>query len=245
MDTERFEIAVCRDAAELAAASADLVAASLRRALRQKKNATLLLSGGSTPLETYARLAVDDLDWDHIGLYWGDERCVAPGDPASNFGQARRVLIEPARIPARAVHRIRGELGPEAAAADYERRLRASFEGCQPSFDLALLGVGEDGHTASLFDGSIVEPEGRWVTATRAPQPPLERVSLTYEALRGAGRTVFLVRGGGKAAVLDQILSGAGGQLPAARVAAEASSVVWMVDRGALQNGVAPRGERR
>ena len=231
------EVCVLESAAGVARQATSRIAAVLRRALIDQETASLVLSGGSTPLETYRLLAGENLRWRDIHLYWGDERCVAPGDSASNHLQARAALIDPAGIPEESVHRIRGELGPGAAAADYERRLRSRFSAARPVFDLAILGVGLDGHTASLFPPASPELSSRaWVVSTRSPQPPVDRVSLSYEALRGARQVMFLVVGRSKAAILERVLKGLDQRLPAACVAGTARSTSWLLDRPAASD---------
>lgn len=227
------------DATELAVATAERISDDLRRIVGTKGRASLVLSGGSTPLATYRRLATQELPWDRVDLYWGDERCVGPDDPASNFGRVRDALLEPAEVPREVVHRMRGELPPSDGVAHYEEVLRTKFAGSRPVFDLILLGLGVDGHTASLFPGVASGSLGSWVISARAPEPPHERISLSYEALRGGRRTVFLVSGGDKATVVSRILGGAEPRLPAARVAAEAESLIWLVDRDAVPDPAA------
>ena len=233
--TAEREIRVYRDRDELATASAAAIAATLRDALARRGTATLALSGGGTPLDTFRCLVREELPWERVDLFWVDERCVPPDDPESNYGNARRELLEPAGVPETSVHRMRGELPPAEGARGYERLLRSRWgtdgRGDRaPAFDLALMGIGEDGHTASLFPGQRV-PDDLWVVPSRGPVPPHDRVTLTYAALRGARRTVFLVRGEGKAGVLARILDEPDSGLPAARVAAEARSLVWMLER--------------
>jgi 6-phosphogluconolactonase len=227
------DLEILDDAAALAGAAADRLAAWLGKAVAARGRASLVLAGGETPIATYRRLALHRLPWEAIDLYWGDERCVPPDDAQSNYARARDSLLVPAGVPEERVHRIRGELGPRRASGDYERRLRRRFRGRRPRFDVVLLGVGEDGHTASLFTAELGSASPRWVVATRSPAPPHERVSLAFEALRGAERTVFLVAGAGKAATVERLLGSPEVALPAARVAREARRPFWLLDRAA------------
>ena len=168
----------------------------------------MALAGGRTPLRLYDELAGAagrELPWDRIALFWGDERCVPPDHPDSNYGKARERLLDRVPVPPENVHRIRGELPPGAAARTYEDELRRSFDitnpPSPPAFDLILLGLGRDGHTASLFPGGAALRERvRWVTASRAPEgsPVPVRVTLTIPVLRAARRVWFLVSGSEK-----------------------------------------------
>jgi 6-phosphogluconolactonase len=203
------------------AAAADLVAAAVGAGGR------LVLAGGSTPRGAYARLAArDDIDWARVDVLFGDERCVPPDDPASNYRMAREALLDHA--PAARVHRIPVELGAERAAAEYEKVVAAA-----PRLDVVLLGLGGDGHTLSLFPGGPELASERLVVASRSPAPPHARVSLTLRALDRARQIVFLVKGEGKRDVLRRVLEG-DGRLPAARV----RDPVWLVDASA--SGRAP-----
>lgn len=190
---------------------------------------TLALSGGSTPQPVHARLATLPLPWERITVFFVDERAVPPDDPQSNYGAARAALLD--HVPA-SVLRMRGELPAEEAAAEYERLLPARF-------DVVLLGLGADGHTASLFPGdpSLDERE-RLVVAARAPVPPVERITLTLPALARAERMLFLVSGAGKAAAVAAVaasrpLPGASAPPPASRVAPRTGEPLWLLDAAA------------
>lgn len=192
------------DAERLAAAAAAVVAEAVRspRALR------LVLAGGTTPLRCYELLAKMDLPWARTTVLFGDERCLAAGHPDTNFNLAAEALLKAAR-PAN-VHRIPGELGPEEAAALYEPLVSAA------PLDLVLLGIGTDGHTASLFpDNEALRATG-WVTGVRnATKPPPERVSLTFRALHDARRVLILAAGGDKKEAVRRALAG---ELPAGAI---------------------------
>lgn len=225
--------------AELAAAAAGEVARTLAAALAARPTASLVLAGGSTPEELYRRLAegarascAADLAWERVHLFWGDERAVPPDDPASNYRLARETLL--AGRPGRArVHRILGELPPAEAAERYEREIAAAL-GARPRFDLVLLGVGADGHTASLFPGGEELEASGLATASRGPWPPRDRVSLTLGALSAARKVVFLVAGGERAAAVARVLGGAAEHAPpAARIRAADGETLWLLDRAA------------
>lgn len=195
------------------------------------------LSGGRTPLRAFELLAArgGGVAWNRTHVFWGDERCVRPDHPDSNYGAADAKLLAHVPIAHANVHRIRGELPPAEAAAEYEREL-ARFFGSRrealPRFDLVLLGMGGDGHTASLFPGGPeTEEKLGWVVASHAPAMPRDRVTLTLPALAAAQRIVFAVTGAGKRDVLARALAG-DEAFPAARVRCT-GGVTWIADRAA------------
>jgi 6-phosphogluconolactonase len=199
---------------------------------------TLALSGGATPRETYARLATDDfarwVDWERVHVLWGDERCVPPDDPRSNYRMAKEALLDRVPIPPAQIHRIRGEDDPEQAAADYERELRALLG--DGGLDLALLGMGEDGHTASLFPGqAAVQETARWVVPVYAPQMKMWRITLTPALLNQSRNVIFVVAGAGKAHRLLQVLEGpfTPELQPAQAIHPVQGRLIWMLDQAA------------
>lgn len=172
---------------------------------------TWALSGGSTPRALYALLAEQDaaqIDWSRVHVFWGDERTVPPDHADSNYRMAQEALLSRVSIPAAQIHRIQGELPPEQAADAYESLLRREF-GQDGRFDLVLLGMGDDGHTASLFPHTkALHERERWVVANEVPQLTTWRITLTYPAINAAARVAFLVSGAGKAARLRDVLEG-------------------------------------
>jgi 6-phosphogluconolactonase len=179
--------------------------------------------------------------WQEIHVLWGDERCVPPDDPRSNYGMARRTLLDHVPVPETQVHRIRGELGAEAAAAEYDRVVATIG-----SLDLAILGAGADGHTASLFPGQLEPDDPRWARSVRAPPgiEPHERITLTLRALNAFETALFLVTGREKAHTVAAArrggtVSGAGPDrlVPAARVR-PLNEPLWIVDRPAYGFGM-------
>lgn len=192
------------DAAALAAAVAALVA----DALRATPPLRLVLAGGTTPVPLYRRLAASDVAWGRATILFGDERCLPARHPETNYRLASDALL--GTIAPLTVHRIPGELGPDAAAAAY-----APLVGAAP-LDLVLLGIGQDGHTASLFPGNpALEATGPTVGVRNSPKPPPERVSLTLEALRAARRVVILAAGADKR---DAVRAAFAGTVPAGRI---------------------------
>ena len=219
--------------ADVARALADRTEAALRAALEGEPRVTLCLTGGSTPEPAYRLLAQADLDWDRVHLFWTDERCVPPDDPRSNAGMAMRTLIGPAGIGDANVHRFRGELGGDDAAAEMERELEVFFGADGARFDVLHLGMGSDGHVASLFPGSdgVGEAERRAVSTTAPPTMDVaDRVSLTLPVLNAARTTFFAATGAGKADALRAARAGGPDAPPAGRVA-PAGTLSWLVDQ--------------
>jgi 6-phosphogluconolactonase len=193
-------------------------------------------------------LAGAPLDWEHIHVFWGDERCVPPDHPDSNYHMARSAFLERVDIPEENIHRVRCEGSPEQAAAAYEEELRDFFTPESgslspqdlPLFDLIWLGLGEDGHIASLFPGTTaVKEHQRWVVAVEHRQPPMpmmDRVTLTLPVINAARQVTFLVSGASKAARLEQVLAPHESDeepLPAQLVQPEDGNLLWLVDETA------------
>jgi len=203
-----------------------------RRALLARDAFAVALSGGSVATTFYPALARTGFDWSRTHLFWADERAVPPDDPESNYGVARRLWLEPAGVPVDRVHRMPSDVADlERAAADYSDAL-VGILGTPPALDLALLGVGPDGHVASLFPGhALLREERRWVAAvTDAPKAPPRRLTLTLPTLAGAARVLFAAMGQAKAQVVREALEDADSQLPVALVARRARQVVFLLD---------------
>ena len=216
------------DAEVLAAAAADEVASLARPAIAARGRFDVALSGGSTPGRMFGQLARrPDMPWDRIHLWWGDERTVAPDHPDSNYGVAKRLLIDPLGL--RHVTRMAGEGDPRTAARDYEAALVAAL-GTPPVFDLVLLGMGADGHTASLFPGSAgLHETERYVVANQTGATT--RLTLTFPAIAAARHTRILVAGADKAEMLARVLEGPAGAVPVQQVTG--ADVMWLVDAAA------------
>ncbi|HXL79650.1 MAG TPA: 6-phosphogluconolactonase [Pyrinomonadaceae bacterium] len=199
------------------------------------------LAGGSTPRRAYELLATDEfkgrINWPRVHLFFGDERAVPPDDPQSNYRMVNDALISRVAIPAENVHRIIGETEPTQSAASYEAELKGFFRKVDwPRFDLVWLGMGADGHTASLFPGSnALQEETRWVLATRQPQTGQDRITLTLPVINHAARVTFMVRGKDKAAMLARVLrsESADEELPARKIKPVNGILECLVDRAA------------
>jgi len=210
--------------------------------INQKDIFSVALSGGSTPKSLYEFLAqdasADDLPWDKIHFFWGDERAVPPDHPDSNFLQASSTLLEPRLIPAENIHRIMGELDPKTAAAFYQEEILAWFKDTPPRFDLVLLGMGTDGHTASLFPGSQAlqdSQQNQWVTANQIPQLSSWRITFTAKLINAAEQVVFLVTGQPKAETLFKVLEGPNlpNKYPSQLINPHNGSLIWILDQAA------------
>jgi 6-phosphogluconolactonase len=200
----------------------------------------LALTGGSTPKDAYRRAAQMDLDWSGATLWFGDERCVPPDDERSNYGMARACLLEEISGARPAVHRIRGELGPAEGAADYEALLRHTFgDDGPPSLDLILLGLGPDGHCASLFPGkpAVKETERLVVGVPEAGlEPFVPRVTVTFPLINAAREVVFLVAGADKAEAVARALGGTPDpDTPASLVAPTQGTLTVLLDPTAAE----------
>lgn len=232
-------IVLCADAESAAHCAADVVRGGAARAIETHGRFSMALSGGSTPRALYqllAELGPDFLPWDRVALYWGDERAVSRDDPASNYGMVKEALLDRLRVGE--VHRIEPELGAVAAAARYAAALPQHL-------DLVLLGMGDDGHTASLFPDTPALDDDELVVVTKSPVPPHTRISLSLRAINDARDVALLVTGEGKAERLAQAyreLVQQNARLPIAMVA-PAERYLWILDEAAAaklpQQGVA------
>jgi 6-phosphogluconolactonase len=215
---------------ELVATAAAHLRTAAAAAIAARGRFRIALAGGSTPRALYPTL-VGGFDWTRANVFFGDERSVPPDDPQSNYRMARETLLDPAQVPPANVVRWRGE-DPDldAAARDYQAALTAGAS--PPWLDLALLGLGPDGHTASLFPGtSALAEEDRLAVAVDVPQMGTRRLTLTYPALCGAREVCFLVTGRDKAAALAAVVEA--GHLPAARIVRRDGPVTIFCDRDA------------
>jgi 6-phosphogluconolactonase len=262
------DVRVSADKETLFHTGADLFSEIVQSAVSERGRCTIALSGGSTPRGLFTLLAQEPyrsaISWAQCEIFWGDERCVPPDDPESNYGMARETLLDQVAIPAAHIHRMHGEDPPDQAAAAYEQELRRVFigDGPQPPahrgqepraslvpteserdasdwprFDLILLGMGDEGHTASLFPGSAALAETRrWVVAHYVEKVHMDRLTLTLPVLNHARNVVFLVSGASKTAALHAALTGDGGpdSVPSGLVRPIDGRLIWLVDAVAM-----------
>ena len=229
---------------KLVEAAAERFVSASQDAISRFGRFTAVLAGGSTPRPLYEKLAADPfrscIDWSGVHLFWGDERCVPPTHQESNYLMANTALIRHVPIPKENIHRIAGELDAETAAEDYETDLRSFFkERHAPAFDLVLLGMGDDGHTASLFPGmAAIHEEKRWVVGHYVDKLGAWRITLSPPAFTAARQILFLVAGSSKANRLHEVLAGPfqPDQLPVQVIQSMHGQVVWMLDQQAAAN---------
>lgn len=204
---------------------------------------SIALSGGNTPKPLYKILSgpkADSLDWTKVHFYWGDERCVPPNHPDSNFDQAKQFLLTPRSIKDENIHRIKAELEPKEAARLYQEEILSSFEAVMPRFDLILLGMGSDGHTASLFPGTELvkgtsNDQNRLVAANWVPKLDAYRITITHRLINAAHNVLFLVSGKGKARILKSVLEGPSNpeKLPSQLIRPNKGDLFWFIDHEA------------
>lgn len=225
-----------RDSDELSQAATKKFIELANQAIAERGRFLVSLSGGSTPMKLFERLANETLDWTHVHFFWGDERCVPVDDPGNTYGQTKKIFFD--KIGTTNIHRIESELEPDSAAQAYAHTLSefadAPFD--FPCFDLVLLGMGDDGHTASLFPGSPVNIETSTIAVTAHYQDrPANRVSLTPKVFNQAREIWFLVTGTGKAETLRRVINGEQNleQLPAQRIQPVNGNLVWIIDNAA------------
>ena len=231
---------VFRDPEAMAERAVHIFASACGKAIEERGVFQVALSGGQTPAPFLQQLAKPEwathLPWDKINIFWVDERCVGPDHPESNYGLARRELL--AKVPATHFYRMRGDLDPETAAGNYEKLLREEFGlGATdlPCFDFVLLGMGADGHTASIFPNSpLLEEKKRLVADVYVPERKADRLTLTLPVLNNARLCMFMVNGAEKHAALSNVLNLLmEPALPAQLVRPEDGELIWIVDEAA------------
>lgn len=240
------------DRSALARNAAQRFVYAARMAIEAHDRFSVALSGGSTPRELYALLATPEfasqVDWERVHLFWGDERAVPPDDPQSNFRMVEQTLLTHVPVPPEQVHRITGEKAPAQAARAYAEELRAFFEpetGQMPRFDLILLGLGENGHTASLFPHTAVLSNATdWVAAEYVSAVGMNRITLTAPVINASENILFLVAGAEKANVVRDVLRGEfrPQDLPSQLIEPTDGSLVWLLDRAAAAQLVTTQG---
>jgi 6-phosphogluconolactonase len=226
----------------LSNAAAGVFVQRAREAAQQKGWFAVVLSGGHTPQRTYELLAQppyrDHVSWGQVHVFWGDERCVPHADPRSNIRMARQALLDRVPIPASQIHPISCGLAPEEGSRDYEAAIREFFGNRPPRFDLILLGLGENGHTASLLPESpVLQEQMRWVSEVYVAEQDLYRVTLTAPFINQAAVVAFLVSGASKAGVLKEVLEGPAdpSRLPAQLIQPVKGELHWLVDQEAAR----------
>jgi 6-phosphogluconolactonase len=239
------DIRIHSDGQAWAEAAAEFVLEVGKEAVRANGRFLIALSGGTTPETLYRALTspafADRFDWSRTTFFFSDERCVALDDPRSNYALARRALFIPLKIASSQVYRMPGESpDPQAAASEYEQQLRLATKtslSAHPSLDLILLGLGEDGHTASLFPGApVLRDHQRVIAITQSPKGPPTRLTMTLGVINRASVIMFLVTGARKAGVVKAILdpkTEAERRYPASLVEPEQGRLIWFLDRSA------------
>ncbi|MFQ5682917.1 MAG: 6-phosphogluconolactonase [Candidatus Binatia bacterium] len=242
----RAKLVVCQDLKDLYRKVAGEFVRLARESVRATGRFVTALSGGATPKGLYSLLAAtefqEQIPWSQVHLFWGDERCVSPEHPESNYRLVRETLLSKIAIPAESIHRMAGELDPPVAAIRYEDSLKEFFNLVKdqpPRFDLILLGLGDDGHTASLFPGSAALNETRSLVASLYVEKLMaHRLTLTLPVLNQAANVLFLVAGKNKANILRNVLQkrGASKNLPAQLVQPVSGRLIWFADQAAARS---------
>ncbi len=230
-----------KDISELSQYAARSFIEIANKSIEERGRFLASLSGGSTPMRLYELLGnqfQNEVDWSLVHFFWGDERCVPVDNAGNSYGQTKKIFFDKIHILAENIHRVLSELEPDSAAKEYANTLKAFSEPPLdwPRFDLALLGMGEDGHTASLFPGSPVDVNSPTLAVTANYQGrPANRVTLTQNVLNSSRNVFFLVTGKAKAITLSRVLSDnyTPAELPAQRIAPIDGNLVWLIDEDA------------
>lgn len=235
------QIMITNDPSELARTAAAIFRTTAKDCVTQKKLFTVAISGGSTPRDMH-RLLVEkpyrsDIPWKETHIFWVDERCVPVDDPASNYGLAKKDFLEQISIPLGQIHPMPVGFAPEEGAKKYQEEMVRIFQIQEkdfPIFDLVYLGMGKDGHTASLFPGTQSHSESnRWVIAVKGGTPNVYRLTLTYNVLNRAKRVFFLVSGKEKAPIVRTVLENKDALLPAQKIQPVQGKLTWLLDKEA------------
>jgi 6-phosphogluconolactonase len=230
-------IHIFSDYETLSQATSKMIVESAQNKVQSDGIFCFVLSGGETPKRTYELLVQStEMPWANTHIFWGDERYVSATDPRSNFGTAYEILLKRVPIPRQNIHEIVCADGPAASSERYTKTLRNFFAERAVNFDLILLGLGADGHTASLFPGTnLTDTNSRWVTDTTSPKSNLPRITLTPRLINQSKKIIFLVSGVAKAQVIKDVLSGnnESSGLPAQSIIPKSGRILWMIDRDA------------
>jgi 6-phosphogluconolactonase len=228
----------------LAHGAAEKIVSVMGSALLESGPASFVFSGGNTPQSVYELLASDRyakrVDWSRVHFFWGDERCVPPTHPDSNYHMVQQAFLRHLPIAPQHVHRIRGEVHPADAAGIYETELFTALGSARPAvprLTMVLLGLGIDGHTASLFPGTpVLHEKDRLIAEVFVERMGAWRITMTYPLLNNARTVLFLVSGQNKAAILNTVHTDPGAQLPACRIAPHSGELLWYADRDAASH---------
>jgi 6-phosphogluconolactonase len=239
--TAKTDIIIADGPEDLAIRGADIFRATARKAVEAKGRFTVVLSGGTTPRPMHRRLGEEpyrsDIPWSQTHVFWGDERCVPVDDPASNYGTAKKDFLDGLPLPRQQIYPMPGGPIPGEGADAYQQTLRAFFNlapGQVPVFDLIYLGVGADGHTASLFPGDeALKERDRLVAAVRGGDPRLDRLTMTLPVLNRARKVVFSVSGRQKAEILEAVTKKHIEGPPVQRILPDHGTLIWLLDKEA------------
>jgi len=237
--SKHMELHVFKDGEALSNAAAKFIADHIASTLKTKSRYTIALSGGSTPKRLHQILAQspykEQIDWSQMHIFWGDERAVPFEDSRNNAKMAYDTLLDFVPVPADQIHVMRTDIDPEASAAEYEKILHQYFDNTTTSFDLVLLGMGDDGHTLSLFPGMpVIHEEKRWATAFFLKAQDMHRITLTRTIVNKSACVAFLTAGTAKAHALKEVLTGAyNPDVYPSQVIKPAGELHWFVDEAA------------
>ncbi|WP_375444605.1 6-phosphogluconolactonase [uncultured Fibrella sp.] len=235
-----MKIITTENPADLAQQAAEWITDYAELILQQRERFTIALSGGSTPKALHELLAQpplrDRIDWSRVHVFWGDERFVPLTDERNNARMAYDTLLDHVPVPAAQIHIMKTDLPPDASMAEYEQTLHHYFDGHAYTFDLVLLGMGDDGHTLSLFPGTaVVNEEQAWTKAYFLTQQDMFRLTLTAPVVNRAAAVLFLVAGANKADALHEVLHGTyqPAKYPSQRIKPDTDEFVWFIDKAA------------
>lgn len=235
-----MEIHVAKDAGQLSRELAEWIGSYIQEVLGRQDRFTFVLSGGSTPKQLYALLAEspykESIAWDRVHFFWGDERAVPFEDSRNNARMCYEELLNKVPVLAKNIHVMRTDIAPEESSAEYEKTLKAYFEESETTFDLVLLGMGDDGHTLSLFPGTeVIHEEEKWVTSFFLPAQDMYRITLTAPVVNHSAAVVFLAAGSGKAETLKHVLEGEKNLdlYPSQIIDPSKGQLLWFVDEAA------------
>ncbi|MCF0054727.1 6-phosphogluconolactonase [Dyadobacter sp. CY356] len=237
------QLHIAKDAVQLSTDLAEWIANYIKEVLTKKDRFTFVLSGGSTPKLLYTLLAAkpynESIPWEKIHFFWGDERAVPFEDSRNNAKMAYDELLDKVGVKAENIHVMRTDIGPEESAAEYEKTLKQYFEGEENTFDFVLLGMGDDGHTLSLFPGtSVIHEHDKWVTSFFLPAQDMYRITLTAPVVNHSAAIVFLAVGTGKAETLKHVLEGEfePDTYPSQVIKPTTGELHWFIDEAAAAN---------